>query len=214
MWRGHNRESNLGRDSDKIKYLEFLNEDIQKHKEKVGAILNALTLMSTHDHNIYNILEQKGFSNHMRRHHGRYGQYFNKEYSRSGKVAEDRPKTNLIADDEYLIRATMYVHANPVRAGITKNARDYQWSTHNLYAYGKRASWMRCVQLPNWYLRLGRTPELRQRRYRQMFERYMAVDHKKEYGLFLRVLFLGPVEWQEACLEELRDWKEEHLNTG
>jgi putative transposase len=213
IWRGHNRENNIERDSDKEKYLEFLNDDYQKHKAEIGAKISALTLMSNHAHEVFQVLHQQEFSNHMRRHHARYGAYFNKDRGRSGKVAEDRPKTCLIGDDTHMMRVTFYVHANPVRAGMVKNARDYQWSTHRLYAFGIRDEWMKFIQLPGWYMRLGKNMAQRQRRYRELYERYLKEDSRRSYGAtILRSLFLGPKEWQDECLEEVKLWREEHCH--
>lgn len=209
IWRGHNKEWNIGSDEQKAKYLEFMNEDMESLRYDGAADLNALTLMSNHAHEIFHINKQISFSNHMRRHHGRYGQYFNKLNHRSGKVAEDRPKTCLIADDHHEMIAVFYIHANPIRAGIVKDARNYRWSTHVLYAYGKRLPWMRNIKLPNWYLKLGRTMNLRQRRYRQLFERYLR-DQGRRRQRFLQKLFFGPLLWMSRHEEKVSQWRSEH----
>jgi len=206
IWRGHNKEWNLGQAEDKLKYLEFLNNDFDKNNSKVGGDLQALCLMSNHTHEIFHIQSQQKFSNHMRRHHGRYGMYFNKKNSRSGKVAEDRPKTTLIEDESHEIKAVLYIHANPIRANITKDARNYEWSTHSLYAFGKKADWMKHIKLPNWYLKLGKTNAERQKNYRKLFARYL-----KEFGRFkqpfLLKLFLGNEHWVKDHQQKVSRWR-------
>src|ERR1700743_3014621 len=79
MWRGHNKEWNLRTDADKTMYLEFLNQDFESKKFKTGSVLNALTLMDTHDHQLSKVLNQILYSGHLRRHHSRYGSYFNRK---------------------------------------------------------------------------------------------------------------------------------------
>lgn len=142
--------------------------------------LHALCLMSNHTHEIYTITDLNEFSGFMRRHHSRYGQYFNYKEKRKGKVAQDRPLTSQIENDEYHMMATFYIHANPVRANICRDAKDFIWSTHRLYAFGKKTKWMKTLNIvfPDWYLNLGETMEERQRVYRQLFEQYLI-----EYGL-------------------------------
>jgi putative transposase len=102
-----------------------------------------------------------------------------------------------------------YVHANPVRAGMVKDARDYHWSTHRLYAFGKREPWMVNVVLPNWYVKLGKNEEQRQEMYRKLFDRYL-----KERGLisqrFLKKRFFGSILWIEQREALVRAWRKEH----
>lgn len=206
VWRGHNKEPNLGSDEHKTKYLEFLNKDLESEKYDVGCALQALCLMTNHTHEILGVKKVPEFSNHMRRHHSRYGMYFNRLNERCGKVAQDRAWTCLLADEDHEMRAVFYIHANPIRAGIVKDARDYHWSTHQLYAFGKRPDWMRNVILPSWYLRLGDNAEQRQRKYRQLFAAYL-----KEFGtktqMFLRKLFYGPTLWIEQRQQVISKWR-------
>lgn len=209
VWRGHNKEWNLGEYKDKLKYLDFLNDDFDKKQSQVGAEIQALCLMNNHTHEVFYIKSQKQFSNHMRRHHGRYGQYFNKQHGRSGKVAEDRPRTTLIEDGIHEMRTVFYIHANPIRANIVKDARNYQWSTHLLYAFGKKASWMKHIKLPDWYKRLGKNATERQRKYRRLFARYLKETGRFKQG-FLKKLFLGNELWVEEQNNKLSNWRNLH----
>ncbi len=207
IWRGHNREWNLETNEQKQKYLDILNEELES--KQVGAVFNALTLMSSHTHEIPNIELPILFSKHMRRHHSRYGMFFNKLMNRCGKVAQDRPKTCLIADEEHQMKTTFYIHANPVRAGIVRDAKDYYWSTHKLYAFGKRELWMRNIKLPGWYMKLGRTSEQRQSKYRKLFAGYlMATGNRKQ--LFHQRLFFGPTVWVGEREMVVAEWRAAH----
>lgn len=213
VWRGHNKEWNLGPTDDKLKYLKFLNDDFDKHELKTGAQIHALCLMSNHSHEVFRIKSQKRFSNHMRRHHGRYGMYFNKKNGRSGKVAEDRPKTTLIEDGAHEMKTIFYIHANPIRANIVKDARNYAWSTHQLYAFGKKLFWMKHIKLPQWYKRLGRNAAQRQKKYRKLFARYLT-DTGRFKQPHLKKLFLGNEIWMENQNNKVSKWRASRATSG
>ncbi len=208
VWRGHNREWNLGTDEQKETYVKYLNEDLESEKYEKGATFNAITVMSSHPHEIFSITHPKHFSNYMRRHHSRYGSYFNRTNSRCGKVAQDRPHTTLLENARSEMEATFYVHANPIRANI-KNGRNYKWSTHKLYAFGKKDDWMRNVTLPKWYLLLGHDPKARQKKYRRLFDQYL-----RRTGIiiddFLKMLFLGTPLWIAENEARVTEWKRDH----
>ncbi len=182
---------------EKQTYLRMLNEEFVKQANHFHAVC----VMSNHSHEIYSLEHIQSFSCFMRRHHGRYGQYFNKKHRRCGKVAQDRPKTIAIEDEFNEMTTTFYVHANPLRARIVCDAKDYPWSTHRLYAFGRRASWMTHVRLPKWYMDLGRTMEERQKKYRQFFDAYL-----REQGLIKQVFSIygiGDPRWRSARRETI-----------
>jgi putative transposase len=192
VWRGHNREPNLGSPDEKHSYLALLNEEIVKQSNP----MHALCLMNNHSHEIYSLEHLQNFSSFMRRHHGRYGQLFNRTRGRCGKVAQDRPRTIAIGDEFHEMTVTFYIHANPLRARIVRDAKDYLWSTHRLYAFGKSSPWMKSIRFPPWYLGLGRTMEERQKKYRQLFDAYL-----REFGLIKRtfsIYGIGDLRWREA----------------
>jgi len=201
IWRSHNKEWNISTPDEKLAYMDILNELIVKQKNE----LNVIGLMSNHTHELYKIIEKIKFSDLMRDHHSRYGVFYNKKFKRIGKVAYDRPRTCLIEDNEYSMRATFYIHANPVRAGITKNAADYKWTTHKLYAFGKREPYMKNVVFPDWYMSLGDTWEKRRAKYRRLFDQYLL-----ENGLikqdFLWKKFYGSILWTINNNKRISQW--------
>ena len=171
VWRGHNKEYNLEQPEWKKRYLSILNHEIEKSDSEIQA----LTLMDNHTHELPRVGSTKGFSEWMRRHHAKYGMYFNRTNGRSGKVAEDRPKTVLAENDDAVLELILYIHANPFKSRMDRRrAENYQWSTHRLYAYGKRLPWMKNIKFAPSYMALGRTMKERQRAYRKMFAGYLA----------------------------------------
>lgn len=209
VWRGHNREWNLETDDQKQAYLEFLNLDVESEKYKQGSTVNAITLMSNHSHEVFEVTVPTLFSNHMRRHHARYGAHFNRQKNRCGKVAQDRPHTTLLESEHQEMETVFYVHANPIRAKIVGDARNYFWSTHRLYAFGKRESWMRNVKLPAWYQKLGNTTALRQKAYRSLFARYLR-EKGRTRQKSMRSRFFGSAVWCHQNEVLVAQWRQDH----
>jgi putative transposase len=57
-----------------------------------------------------------------------------------------------------------YVELNPVRAGLGKDPRDYQWSSYRVYAHGKKDS---LVDKHPIYRELSEDEPNRRKRYRE-----------------------------------------------
>ena len=67
--------------------------------------------------------------------HGRYAQYFNALYGRTGHLWQNRYFACPLADT-HLWRAIVYVETNPVRAGLVERAEDYRWSSAGAHEQG------------------------------------------------------------------------------
>jgi len=203
VWRGHNKEPNLAHPAWKEAYLNFLNKALEAEKSS-HTTLHALTLMDNHAHEVFHVAEQVAFSDLMRKHHSRYGQYFNKLNKRSGKVAEGRPKTSVMENAYATMEVTFYVHSNPLRSTMDRGrAVNYRWSTHQLYACGKWEPWMKRVEFPMWYMNLGRTKRVRQSAYRRLFAQYLRIHGLQKQSKYSRP-FLGALVWVERQHEILR----------
>lgn len=128
MARGNERKTIFHRDNDMQRFLEILSD-----KMKNGEyILFAYCLMKNHIHLIIKA-ENEDISRIMKRINVSYAIYYNKKYDKVGHVFQDRYKSEPIEDDNYLLGAIRYVHNNPVKANIVKNAKDYPWSSYNQY---------------------------------------------------------------------------------
>lgn len=168
-WHSHHRDFNIEHPEDKEKYLKTLFSKITPQ----AGFLNSFSLMSNHVHEVYEIRSVSRFSEFMRIHHTIYGQYFNKKYSRKGKVANDRPYTKLIQNDQHEMISTLYTHANPIKDGLVKNIKDFEWSSHLLYSEGVDQFSAGKLVLPKWYVELGSTNLIRQKNYNEIFEFYV-----------------------------------------
>ncbi|ACV67695.1 transposase [Desulfohalobium retbaense] len=63
----------------------------------------------------------------------RYATFFNRKYQRRGHLFGGRYRQALCLAPDYLLTASVYIHLNPVRAGLTKRASDYPWSSAAVY---------------------------------------------------------------------------------
>ncbi|HBG70709.1 MAG: hypothetical protein A2W93_04625 [Bacteroidetes bacterium GWF2_43_63] len=60
-----------------------------------------------------------------------YSKYYNKKYDRTGVVFERGFEKKLIEKEDYLMELITYIHNNPVKHQISKDAGLYQWSSYN-----------------------------------------------------------------------------------
>jgi REP element-mobilizing transposase RayT len=210
MWRAHNREYIMQSHAEKLRYLRAVRDDYLKNCNPEQFELHGYAVMSNHAHlNGQLNDDHKPYSEHMRRAHSRFGLGYNKRHHRLGKVAHDRPKIKSSQEEAYAIQVMLYDHFNPVRAHLIPDPTHVQWklfSSARYLAYGEENEFTCMFTLPDWYLKLGKTPGQRQRKYRQMLDRFMIgqgfkPDPKKSKGNFI-----GGDLWVEAMKLQVRDW--------
>jgi len=97
FWRCHNRAYLMESDSTKSLYLRSTEIGL-KHRSSDGRVtLQAYCVMSNHSHQILKYSDGVDFlSRFMRVSHGEFGRVFNKIFKRSGKVANERPRTVVV----------------------------------------------------------------------------------------------------------------------
>ncbi|MGS0746006.1 transposase [Syntrophomonas erecta subsp. sporosyntropha] len=64
---------------------------------------------------------------------GSYVLWYNKKYSRCGHLFQERFRSEAVETDAYFLTVLRYIHQNPVKAGIAKEARFYRWSSYHEY---------------------------------------------------------------------------------
>ncbi|MCP4045715.1 MAG: transposase, partial [Gammaproteobacteria bacterium] len=131
--RGHNCEPILARHED----FQFLYRCVKDAAEKYGFSVHAWVFMHNHIHLLGTPSSANSLPSCMQSVGRRYAQYFNRSYHRSGALWEGRYKSMLIDGDSYLLTCYRYIELNPVRAGITRDARDYPYSSYASNALGK-----------------------------------------------------------------------------
>ncbi|WP_342115677.1 REP-associated tyrosine transposase [Pseudoduganella sp. OTU4001] len=85
-----------------------------------------------------------------------YCQHFNKRHGSSGHVIQGRFHAVLIKSNEQLLEVARYISLNPVRAGLTTSASDWEWSHHRHFlAPANSPIWLET----DWMLSLFNTAE-------------------------------------------------------
>lgn len=71
-----------------------------------------------------------------------YAQGFNKKYQRKGHVFCGVYRASLCADDSYLLAASLYIHLNPYKAGLTPDPFTYRWYSLEPYLSSIKSSFL------------------------------------------------------------------------
>ncbi len=109
--------------SDKEKFMEIVCEICTLYKFNI----HSYCLMDNHYHLLLeNTLEN--LSAGMRQINSKYAIYFNKKYDRVGHLWQDRFKSWYILDEHYLLILFKYIELNPVKANLSNNIGEYQYS--------------------------------------------------------------------------------------
>lgn len=115
-------------ESDYLYMLYLIKEIACKFKFMVLSFV----LMLNHIHQLIKFSESN-MHEAMKELYQRYAIYFNKKYARKGHVFCGAYRSALCFDDRYLLAASLYIHLNPVKAGLVKNPIDYRWSSCALF---------------------------------------------------------------------------------
>ncbi len=157
--RGHNRQTVFVTDEDYNYYLENLLE----FKREFGCKVYAYCLMTNHVHLIVDPGKNpQSISLLMKRVAGRQTRYVNKLEKRTGSLWEGRFKSSIVSAKEYLPACCRYIELNPLRAGMTTDPTDYQWSSYAAKVLGRRD---KVVDFHPSYMTLGESESERQKTY-------------------------------------------------
>ncbi len=115
-------------DSDYLFMLANL-KDISKRR---SLDVYAFCLMPNH---IHLLVSPRKYELHepMRDLFSRYAMWFNNKYERKGHLFAGPYRQAVCLDDSYLLAASLYIHMNPVRAGLVNEPSEYRWSSIVLY---------------------------------------------------------------------------------
>ena len=124
MVRGVNRQRIFEDSADYERYLECL----RATRDISGSTILAYCCMPNHVH----LLIEEGsesISVFMKRLGVRYVMWYNQKYDRVGHLFQNRFVNCPVEDDSYLLTVLMYIHHNPVAAGLCRSPLDYRWSS-------------------------------------------------------------------------------------
>jgi REP element-mobilizing transposase RayT len=140
MVRGINKANILDDEQDKRRFLERLGDTVTNGHCAVCAWV----LMSNHVHILLKS-GKDGISSVMRKLLTWYAQYYNRRHERTGHLFENRYKSILCDEDNYLLALVRYIHLNPIRAGIVNSIEEldsYPWSGHQTIIGKEKKPWM------------------------------------------------------------------------
>ena len=128
MLRGINHQQIFNDKEDYEKFISIL----QDCKNLSGFKLYAYCLMGNHIHLLLKT-EAEDLSQIFKRIGTRYASWYNRKYNRIGHLFQDRYKSEPVEDDGYFTTVLCYIHQNPVKAGLTKTAKSYKYSSYSDY---------------------------------------------------------------------------------
>ena len=129
MVQGINKEKIFEGEREKLDYIKLMNQ----HKEEFHVKIIAYCVMSNHVHLLINTEKIENLTHYMHIVNTSYGIYYNKNKKRVGYVYRDRFKTQVINDERHLYNCIIYIHNNPVKAGICKDTSQYKFSSYKSF---------------------------------------------------------------------------------
>jgi putative transposase len=138
--RGNEKREIFRDDKDYLKFLEILERVVDRFHLEVHAYV----LMKNHYHLLVRTREES-LSRAIQWLGVSYSVWFNRKHQRSGHLFQGRFKSFLIENERYLTAMCLYIHNNPLRAGIVKRSAHYKWSSYHAYALTDRryrVSWL------------------------------------------------------------------------
>jgi putative transposase len=126
--RAAGKESLFLEDSDYLFMLGLLKEIVQNY----SLNMYAFCLMQNHAHLLFSTTEDNLYAT-MQNLFSTYAMRFNHKYERKGHLFAGPYRQAVCLDDSYLLAASLYIHLNPVKAGLVSEPLNYRWSSCRLY---------------------------------------------------------------------------------
>lgn len=202
MVRGINKSTIFKDDQDKARFLQRLGENITEAQASVYAWV----LMDNHVHILFKS-GTKGISAVMRKLLTWYAQYFNRRHGRTGHLFENRYKSILCEEENYLLALMRYIHLNPLRAKVITTIGEldhYSWSGHSTIMGYSKKDWMDTAYV---LLHFGRRKKAAQAAYRRFMEEGIALG--KSPGLTGGGLIRSQGGWSQVVAMRRRGQKTE-----
>lgn len=139
MGRGLERRWIFEEDADKEWFLNRFGECLNKAKAQCFA----WSLMSNHYHFLIRVGSDP-LSCVMSSLLGSYGTYYNRRYSRVGYVFQNRFKSILCDENQYLLALVKYIHLNPLKSRMLPDLEalaTYRWTGHAGMLGHKKRNW-------------------------------------------------------------------------
>jgi REP element-mobilizing transposase RayT len=115
----------LANPEEAIAFVELLRDA----KQRDGLTILAWAVLSNHFHLAVRT-SAIPLSRTMKHLQGTYSRTFNRRWRRSGPLWQSRYQARLVEDQQYLDQVIIYIHLNPVRAGLVDDSVDYKLCGH------------------------------------------------------------------------------------
>ena len=141
--RGNNRQAIFRDDSDRSAFLHLL----ARAADRFRLHLFAFCLMTNHYH-LFLRTAEPNLAAALQWLNAAYSGRFNRRHRRSGHLFQGRYHAVLLADEAHWLHLSIYLHLNPVRAGLVDDPADYEWSSFRDYTRAKsRFAWLRAEEI-------------------------------------------------------------------
>jgi REP element-mobilizing transposase RayT len=158
--RGNNRQPIFLGEPDKQLFLDTLAAAVARFR----LHLFAFCLMDNHFHLLVQTPEAN-LSQAMKWLNATYTCRFHRRHRRSGHLFQGRYRAVLVQDEAHWSHLSIYLHLNPVRAGVVEDPAEYEWSSFRDYTRGRsRFPWLRTEEVLSDY---GPSGPAQRRRYRR-----------------------------------------------
>ncbi len=137
--RGNEKKEIFQDEKDYQKFLSLLSNMVERFRLEVHAYVlmknHYHLLIKTKEANLSRAIQWLGVS---------YSVWYNRRHQRSGHLFQGRFKSFLIENERYFVGMGLYIHGNPLRAGIVERLADYPWSSYGIYANPNiQCSWIK-----------------------------------------------------------------------
>lgn len=133
MVQGINKEFIFKNEKYCNQYIKLMKKNF--NQENIEII--AYCIMNNHAHIVVQVDDINELSKQMQKTNTVYAKYYNENEERVGYVFRDRYKSQPIMSKRQLIQCVKYIHRNPIKAKMVKNAIDYPYSSYSCYKNGQ-----------------------------------------------------------------------------
>jgi putative transposase len=137
--RGNHRNAIFNTPGDRDEFEHILGQAL----DRFGARILAYCWMTNHIHAIMQVADRP-LGSVVQLFASRYARRYQQRIPTTGHLFERRYRARLITDISYLLRATRYIHLNPIEASMVTDPVAYPWSSHKHYLGAPAPRWL-CV---------------------------------------------------------------------
>lgn len=130
--RSVNQQIIFEEESDYYKFIYILSDS----KVKFDVDIYAYCLMDNHVHLLLYAPSEK-MAGFFQSAGARFVKWYNSKYKRYGNLFQDRYHSKPVENEAYYLKVLMYIHENPVKAGVCRTPSEYRWSSYNAF-YGEK----------------------------------------------------------------------------